>query len=146
MATPPVGLRGRAYNGRMELVIRPAEPGEMPAIRKLIARYPHLLMQSDLPRTPSFFVAESEGRIVGCSALQIYSRRLAEIRSLAVDPEILHLGVGRRLVEACQRRAAERGVSQVMAVTSTPEFFEKAGFSTFKKERLALFWDAPESS
>jgi N-acetylglutamate synthase-like GNAT family acetyltransferase len=30
-----------------------------------------------------------------------------------------------------------------MAVTSSPEFFEKAGFSTFKKERIALFWDTP---
>lgn len=130
----------------MTFVIRPAERGEMPAIRRLIGQYPQLLMQSDLPRTPSFFVAEADGRIVGCSALQVYSRRLAEIRSLAVDREMLHLGVGRRLVDACQRRATERGVSQVMAVTSSPEFFEKAGFSTFKKERIALFWDTPTAS
>ena len=130
----------------MAPVIRPAERGEMRAIRQLIGKYPQLLMQSDLPRTPSFFVAELEGRIVGCAALQIYSRRLAEIRSLAVDPEFLHLGVGSRLVEACQRRADERGVTQVMAVTSSPGFFERAGFSTFKRERIALFWDAPGGS
>ncbi len=126
----------------MTPVIRPAQRGEMPAIRALIAQYPQLLMQRDFPRTPSFFVAELEGKIVGCAALQIYSRRLAEVRSLAVAPEFVHLGVGSRLVEACQQRAAERGVSQVMAVTSSPTFFEKSGFSTFKRERIALFWDA----
>jgi amino-acid N-acetyltransferase len=103
-------------------------------------------MQRDFPRTPSFYVADLDGRIVGCAALQIYSRRLAEVRSLAVDPELVHSGIGRRLVEACQQRAAERGVSQVMAVTSSPAFFEKAGFSTFKRERIALFWDTPGES
>ncbi|MBI1357246.1 MAG: GNAT family N-acetyltransferase [Acidobacteria bacterium] len=130
----------------MAPVIRPAERGEMRAIRRLIAKYPQLLMQTDLPRTPSFFVADLDGRIIGCAALQIYSRRLAEIRSLAVDPDHRHAGVGRRLVEACQLRAAERGVTQVMAVTSSPQFFERSGFSTFKRERIALFWDTSSTA
>ena len=130
----------------MTPVIRPAARGEMPAIRRLIAQYPQLLMQRDLPRTASFFVAEHEGRIIGCAALQVYSRRLAEVRSLAVDPGFVQAGVGRLLVEACQQRAQDRGVGQVLAVTSSPGFFEKAGFSTFKRERIALFWNAPEHS
>ncbi len=115
----------------------------MRTIRRLIAIYPQLLMQRDLPRVPSFFVAEWNGRLVGCCALQVYSRRLAEVRSLAVEPEYARQGIGRRLVEACRRRARERGVSQVMAVTSAVPFFEHAGFSTFKKERIALFYDVP---
>lgn len=130
----------------MEAVIRPARRGEMKAIRRLIARYPHLLMQRDLPRVPSFFVAEGEGRIVGCCALQIYSRRLAEVRSLAVEPELARHGVGTRLVEACKQRARERGVQQIMAVTSSAPFFEKSGFSTFKQERIALFYDVPHGA
>ena len=88
-------------------------------------------------------MAELGGRLVGCCALQIYSRRLAEIRSLAVDPAHACRGIGGRLVEACQRRASERGVGQVMAVTSTASFFEQAGFTTFKAERTALFYDVP---
>lgn len=115
----------------------------MPAIRRLIRQYPNLLMQSSLPRIPSYFVAKHNGEIIGCCALQIYSLRLAEVRSLAVLPEFVQHGVGRRLVEACQARAAERGIKQVMAVTSSPEFFEKNGFSTFKRERIALFYDVP---
>jgi N-acetylglutamate synthase-like GNAT family acetyltransferase len=127
----------------MQATIRPALPGEMPAIRRLIGGYKSLLMQSDLPRIPSFFVAEVGGRIVGCCALQIYSQRLAEIRSLAVDPELTRSGIGSQLVAACQQRAKERKVKQVMAVTSTPEFFETLDFSTFKRERIALFYDTP---
>ena len=133
----------RDTEGLPEVVIRPARPGEMRAIRRLIAQYPESLMQRDLPRVPSFLVAELDGRLIGCCALQIYSRRLAELRSLAVAPEHVRRGVGRRLVEACQRRARERGVSQVMAVTSSAPFFERAGFSTFRKERIALFYDVP---
>jgi N-acetylglutamate synthase-like GNAT family acetyltransferase len=127
----------------MQATIRPAAPGEMPAIRRLIGGYKSLLMQTDLPRVPSFFVAELEARIVGCCALQIYSQRLAEIRSLAVDPAHTHLGIGSQLVAACKERAKERGVKQVMAVTSSPGFFEKLDFSTFKRERIALFHDVP---
>ena len=127
----------------MEATIRPARPGEMPVIRRLIGGYKSLLMQTDLPRIPSFFVAEIDGRLVGCCALQIYSQRLAEIRSLAVHPDWTHHGVGTRLVEACKQRAKERGVKQVMAVTSSPGFFEQLDFSTFKRERTALFHDVP---
>lgn len=116
----------------------------MSAIRKLIGGYKSLLMQSDLPRIPSFFVAELDGRIVGCCALQVYSRRLAEIRSLAVHPDLTRSGIGSQLVDACKARAKERGVKQVMAVTSSADFFEKLDFSTFKRERIALFHDVPQ--
>jgi len=128
----------------MQATIRPARPGEMSAIRKLIGGYKSLLMQSDLPRIPSFFVAELDGRIVGCCALQVYSRRLAEIRSLAVHPDLTRSGIGSQLVDACKARAKERGVKQVMAVTSSADFFEKLDFSTFKRERIALFHDVPQ--
>jgi len=126
----------------LEATIRPARPGDMPAIRRLIRLHADKLMQTDLPGRQSFFVAETpEDRIVGCAALQVYSKRLGEVRSLAVDPEYGLQGVGRRLVQACQQRARERGVRQVLAVTSAVGFFEKAGFSTFKQERVALFYD-----
>lgn len=122
--------------------IRTARPGDMPAIRRLIRLHADKLMQTDLPGRQSFFVAETpDGRMVGCAALQVYSKRLAEVRSLAVDPEYGLQGVGKRLVEACQARARERGVRQVLAVTSAVGFFEKSGFSTFKQERVALFYD-----
>ena len=47
------------------------------------------------------FIARLDGRIVGCAALEIYSKKLCEIRSLAVDPSAQGLGIGKQLVAAC---------------------------------------------
>jgi N-acetylglutamate synthase-like GNAT family acetyltransferase len=127
-----------------KVTVRPAVVEDMPLIRGLIREYPKRLVQKDLPRTPSFFVAELAGRVVGCCALQIYSRRLGEVRSLAIHPEFRGMGIGRKLVAACQTRARERGVKQLLAVTSEVMFFECCGFKTFFGERIALFFDIPQ--
>ena len=115
----------------------------MPAIRSLISRYPQQLVQDDLPRPVSFVVAVSGDKIVGCCALQIYSRRLAELRSLAIDPEFMGVGIAKLLVERCLQRARQRNVKQVLAVSSETAFFERCGFSTFFREKTALFHDLP---
>jgi N-acetylglutamate synthase-like GNAT family acetyltransferase len=54
------------------------------------------------------------------------------------------MGIGRKLVAACQARARERGVKQLLAVTSEVMFFECCGFKTFFGERIALFFDIPQ--
>lgn len=126
-----------------KVTVRPAIAADMSHIRGLIREYPKRLVQKDLPRTPSFFVAELEGRVVGCCALQIYSRRLGEVRSLAIRPEFRGMGIGRKLVSACQTRARDRRVKQLLAVTSEVMFFECCGFKTFFGERIALFFDIP---
>ena len=51
------------------------------------------------------FVADSNGRIVGFAALEVYSAKLAEVRSLVVSPETQGQGVGRRLLAACVDKA-----------------------------------------
>jgi N-acetylglutamate synthase-like GNAT family acetyltransferase len=87
------------------------------------------------------FVAEEEGRIVGFAALEVYSKKLAELRSLAVAPGYQGLGLGRRLVEACVGRAREKNVLEVMAITSSDEFFLACGFDfTLPGEKKALFY------
>jgi amino-acid N-acetyltransferase len=101
-----------------------------------------------LPRTldelqellPAFFVAEYEGRIVGCAALEVYSWKLAEIRSLAVSRSMQGKGVGRKLVDACVERAREQHILEVMAITSSDHFFMSCGFDyTLPGEKRALF-------
>ena len=128
---------------RPSIEIRPARRGELPAIRELVRIYPDKLMYDDLPGLRSFVVALAQGRIVGCCALQVYSRRLAEVRSLAVHPDFAAQGIGRRLVERCQQRARARRVKQILTVTSATGFFEQLGFSTFLREKNALFFDVP---
>lgn len=124
-----------------DLSFRAARKGEMPSIRALLRLYPEQLAQQNLPRISSFLVAATVDRIIGCCALQIYSKRLAEVRSLAVDPAFQKRGVATRLVELCKQRGRARGVQELFAVTSQTKFFERAGFSTFRREKTAMFFD-----
>jgi amino-acid N-acetyltransferase len=81
-----------------------------------------------------------DGRIVGFAALEIYSKKLGELRSLAVDPEYRRHGIGKALVQACLNRAKEEKVFEVMTITSADDFFHKCGFEfTLPGERKALF-------
>jgi amino-acid N-acetyltransferase len=119
----------------------------MAAIRALIRVFPKQLLQQNLPRGPSFFVAFVSGKLVGCCALQIYSKRIAEVRSLAVHPDFHYRGVASKLVKCCVQRAQERGIRELFAVTSQTFFFERLGFATFRREKTAMFYVlAPGSS
>lgn len=119
--------------------VRPAAAADMAAIRGLIRMFPKQLAQQNLPRAASFFVATQGGKTVGCCALQIYSKRLAEVRSLAVAPDFQARGVASRLVERCIERARQRGVAELFAVTSATSFFGRMGFATFRGEKTAMF-------
>jgi amino-acid N-acetyltransferase len=128
------------------VTIRAALVTDIPALAEFIE--PFVADGRLLPRTtrelhellPHGFVAETEGQIVGFAALEIYSRKLAEIRSLAVAHSLQGKGVGRDLVSQCVQRAREKSVLEVMAITSTDEFFVNCGFDfTLPGERKALF-------
>lgn len=86
-----------------------------------------------------FFVAEVEGRIAGCVCLEIYNKKLAEIRSLAVMPEFQKLGIGRKLVEACVEKAQKNGIYELLTISDKDAFFEKAGFGKCLNGQWALF-------
>jgi amino-acid N-acetyltransferase len=138
-----------------QLQVRAAQQSDIPAIAELIA--PFVEEGSLLARTyeefdellPHFFVAEEEGlgtpHIVGCAALEIYSPKLAEIRSLAVSEDVQGRGVGRLLVNACVERAQEHNILEVMAVTSSDGFFQACGFDyTLPGAKRALFYQTRE--
>lgn len=136
--------QGRAADASIRLARRE----DVAAIRSLIE--PHVTSGRLLQRAteeieyllPTFVVAEQDGAVVGCAALEIYSSRLAEVRSLAVADALQGLGVGRRLVEACVAIARERQVMEVMAISSNEAFFRAVGFDfTLANERKALFID-----
>jgi N-acetylglutamate synthase-like GNAT family acetyltransferase len=133
--------------------IRAAQASDIPAIADLIA--PYVEDGSLLARTyeefdellPHFFVAEDDGEIVGCAALEIYSPKLAELRSLAVSPKAQGQGVGKLLVNACVERAKEHNVLEVMAITSSDAFFQACGFDyTLPGAKRALFVQARDTS
>lgn len=117
--------------------IRKATAEDFPAIRELIALFPDKLLQDHLPEPEEFFIALQE-EVIACCALEVYSKRLAEIRSLAVSPKHQGKGIASKLVEACLAEAKEIGVYEVLTVTGALPFFEKHGFGTFNNEKYAL--------
>jgi amino-acid N-acetyltransferase len=86
----------------------------------------------------SFTVAELDGKVVGCCALQIVWADLAEIKSLAVDQVNTGAGLGRKLVSDVLLRARELGLSRIFALTLTPDFFQKLGFKKVDKNALPM--------
>jgi amino-acid N-acetyltransferase len=101
-----------------------------------------------LPRTldeledlvPTGFVAILNDEVVGFIALEIYSQKLAEIRSLCVSRAHQGKGIGKKLTHACVDLARRRKVFEVMAITSSDEFFRSCGFDfTLPGEKKALF-------
>ena len=124
---------------RLSVEIRAARKGDMAGIRSLVRLFPQQLVQQNLPHVASFFVAVSGDRLIGCCALQVYSKRLSEVRSLSVHPDFQDLGVASRLVQCCTTRAQQRGIRELFAVTSQTSFFGRLGFATFRREKTAMF-------
>jgi amino-acid N-acetyltransferase len=121
---------------------RKAGAADAPAIHRLVAHYAAqglLLPRSEeeiREHVHRFFVLVEAGRVIGCVALESYGADLAEIRSLAVDPEIRGRGLGGRLVQFALAQARRRGIARVFAVTHAPEFFCRQGFARSKRQAL----------
>ncbi|MDN3510750.1 MAG: N-acetyltransferase [Candidatus Jettenia sp. CY-1] len=83
-----------------------------------------------------FFVFIQHDKVVGCAALHIFWKDLAEIKSIAVLESHQHGGIGKKLVMACKREASKLHIAKIFALTYVPEFFEKCGFIRVEKESL----------
>jgi N-acetylglutamate synthase-like GNAT family acetyltransferase len=118
--------------------IRKATADDFPAIVELIKQFPDKLMQDHLPDPEEFTVAIEDGRVIGCSALEIYSKRLAEIRSLAVSADFQGKGIASKLIESCVSEAKDKGIYEVLSITGSSSLFEKQGFGPFNNEKYAL--------
>ncbi len=114
--------------------IRSAREADVPPIMELMAPYVErrLLLPRDEHEIRTLlrhgFVAESGGTLIGFAAVEIYSRKLAEVQCLAVAGHWHRKGVGRQLVQACIERARELRILELMAITSSEELFMSCGF------------------
>ena len=87
------------------------------------------------------FIAHVAGRPVGFAAVEVYSRKLAEVQCLAVRAEYQGRGIGKELVGRCVKRARELGVVEVMAISSSEEFLHQCGFDyALPDQKRALFY------
>ena len=87
-----------------------------------------------------FWVFEDpeQKKVVGCCALQFCWEDLAEIRSLAVDPDFTGRGIGTILTERSIQEAVYFKVKDLFTLTYRPTFFEQFGFSTIDKNVLPI--------
>jgi amino-acid N-acetyltransferase len=76
-----------------------------------------------------FRVAEVDGEVVGCGALHVMWEDLAEVRTLAVRPDLLGRGLGSALRAELVQDARDLGVERVFCLTFETEFFGRHGFS-----------------
>jgi len=86
----------------------------------------------------TFNVAELDGEVVGCCALEVIWSDLAEIKSLAVNKDHTGKGIGKMLVTAVIEKACQLGLPQVFALTLNPQFLEKMGFTTLEMDLLPM--------
>ena len=118
----------------MEVTVRRARTADVPAIRRLVDTYSvdgRLLSKATVTLyedVPEFRVAEVDGRVVGCGALHVMWEDLAEIRTLAVDPDRRGHGIGGRIVTELLADARYLGVRRVFVLTFETEFFRRFGF------------------
>ena len=76
------------------------------------------------------FVAVRDEEVVGFAAVEIYSRKLAEIQCLAVSSSLQRKGIGKQLVQGCVDVAREQGVKELMAISASDAMFVACGFTT----------------
>jgi len=122
--------------------IRMAEADDVDTMHALLLPYSEKKVV--LPRThdslyqhlQEFVVADCDGDLVGLVALHVYQSNLAEVRSLVVSDSHQGMGIGKLLVEACEKVAIGLGLERLFALTYVEQFFDHMGYLVVPKETL----------
>ncbi|HVF18828.1 MAG TPA: amino-acid N-acetyltransferase [Mycobacteriales bacterium] len=115
--------------------VRPARTDDVPAVRALVDAYARAARLLDKPTVTlyedvqEFLVATDPTGVLGCGALHVLWRDLAEVRTLAVSPEARGRGIGSALLHGLLARAQSLGVDRVFCLTFEIEFFARHGFT-----------------
>lgn len=116
-------------------VVRGAVASDVGDIHALVAR--HAPSGTLLPRTLDeiaaaiqdyVVVADGQGSVMACAALQEYSPSLGEVSSVVVAPEAQGQGLGSIAVRAVEAMARRRGIDELFALTLADGFFDSLGY------------------
>jgi amino-acid N-acetyltransferase len=124
--------------------VRKARIADVPAMHRIINHFAGLQLM--LPKTQfqlyetlrDYSVAASDDEVLGCGALHLYWEDLAEIRAVAVAPEVTQSGFGSAIVETLIAEARAFGVEQVFVFTYVPRFFARFGFIQVEHRSMPL--------
>lgn len=120
----------------MEVLTRRARTRDVREIRRLVDTYsqPRIMLSKATVAlyedVQEFRIAEriSDGAVVGCGALHVMWEDLAEVRTVAVDPDCRGRKIGHRIVTELIDTARELGVRRVFVLTFETAFFGSLGF------------------
>ena len=131
------------------MILRKAKMTDVPGIAALIAEN----LDTILKRSPAeieglidcfWVIEEDNAEITGCACLEVYSSKIAEIRTVAVRKSCRRRGYGKMLVQAAVEEAKKLNIHEVMAITSTPEFFRQINFGPCLNEKFAVFFNGSD--
>jgi DNA-binding MarR family transcriptional regulator/N-acetylglutamate synthase-like GNAT family acetyltransferase len=130
-----VGRHGELYAG---------EFGYDWTFEALVAEIAAKFVRNFDSRRERCWIAEQDGRRVGCVFLVAQSRRVAKLRLLVVEPEARGQGLGARLVRECIAFARAKGYGKLMLWTQSHldaarAIYRAAGFEKKRSERHRSF-------
>lgn len=128
------GAESSVDGRRADVTVRRARTSDVPQIKRLVDTYAgRILLEKNLvtlyESVQEFWVAELDGRVVGCGALHVLWADLAEVRTVAVDPAVKGRGVGHAIVDRLLGVARELELQRLFVLTFETDFFGRHGFT-----------------
>ncbi len=124
------------------IIIRKPFVEEAEAINALMSRHADtgLILQRDVDEIrnsiDTFIIAEKDGAVIGSVSRYDYGQGLYEVRSLVVTESMGKTGIGSVLVRTLIRTLKREGAKKIFALTYSPDFFRKNGFTEVARETL----------